>query len=139
MGAKGPHDDFETARKIITAGYANFNVDQDLDAIRDRYLGDDLEYVTRLGTFHGPERFVGDLRAQVGRWTLQVDLEEVIDAGEGAVLALATVSRIDPDSGEVEWKAWPGAVMRIHGGRMVFFEGYVDRRKALAEYGLERG
>jgi hypothetical protein len=139
VGAPGPHDDFEDAKKVIRAAYAEFNLNQDLEAIREKYIADDLEYVNRYGTFNGPERYLSDLRTQADRWNLQTEVEEILDAGGGALVVLTKFSRIDADSGEVEWKAWPAAVMRVNGGKMVFFEGYVDRRDAFSDYGLERG
>jgi hypothetical protein len=38
------------------------------------------------------------------------------------------VTRGDPDSGEVELRAWPAAV---------FHEGYQDRRKAFSDLGID--
>jgi hypothetical protein len=42
-------------------------------------------------------------------------------------------------SGDVVWKAWPAAVVRVLDGKLAFFEGYVDRRAALAALGVEQG
>jgi hypothetical protein len=137
MGARGPHDDFDTAKNVIAAAYADFNLNQDIGAVRE-HISDEVEYVTRYGTFHGPERFVDEIDSQTDRWKLQTDIEEFIDAGEGAVIILTKLSRIDPESGEVEWKAWPAAVLRILDRKLVFFEAYVDRRRALADYGVAR-
>jgi hypothetical protein len=69
-------------------------------------------------------------------WDVEIEVEEIIDAGEGAILLLNRVRRIDKETGEVAFKAWPANVIRVHDGKMVFFEGYVDRRAALAALGL---
>jgi hypothetical protein len=138
MGARGPHDDFETAKKMIVAAYANFNVDQDLDELHRRYLSDDLEYVTRFGTFRGPEKYLADAATQLKKWRLEIEVDEIVDAEEGAVLVLIKFLRKDRETDEVAWKAWPAVVMRVLDGKMVFFEGYIDRRQAFADYGVEQ-
>jgi hypothetical protein len=40
MGARG-----------ILAAYASYQRGPDVDAVREKYVGDDLKYVTRRGTF----------------------------------------------------------------------------------------
>jgi ketosteroid isomerase-like protein len=138
MGARGPHDDFETAAQVIRAGYASFSVDQDIDELCRKYVSDDLEWVTRDGILHGIEPFLERTRVQLERWRMEFEVEDVIDAGEGAVIAMTKVKRLEKGTGEVAWKAWPAVVMRVHGGKMVFNEGYVDRRKALDDLGVEQ-
>jgi ketosteroid isomerase-like protein len=139
MGVRGPHDDFEKAEGSIRAAYARFNEAQELDEIRRDYISDELEYVTRHGTFHGPDQFLSEFGVQREKWRLENDVEEVIDAGDGAIVVFVKAKRIDRDSGEVVWKAWPAIVCRVHDGRFVFFEGYIDRRKALDDLGVEQG
>ena len=70
-------------------------------------------------------------------WRVEVEIEEIVDAGEGAIV-LNKVRRIDKETGKVVFKAWPAIVVRVHNGKFVFFEGYVDRRKALADLGVEQ-
>ena len=65
-------------------------------------------------------------------------LEELIDAGEGALVVMLEVERRDPATGEVGLKAWPAVVVRVHGGKIVFLEGYVNRQKAFADLNLRR-
>ena len=137
MGASGPHDDFDTARKLTIAVYANFNVDQDVDEL-ERKISDDLEWVSRDGTF-GKERFLEMVRTQKETWDFETEVGEIIDAGEGALIVLTTFKRIDRETGKVAWKAWPAIVLRVHEGKLVFFEGYIDSRKALAALGVEQG
>jgi hypothetical protein len=72
-------------------------------------------------------------------WRVEVEIEEIFDAGGGALVLYNKIRRIDKDTGEVAFKAWPAIVVRIHNGKFVFFEGYVDRRKAMADLGVEEG
>jgi ketosteroid isomerase-like protein len=137
MGARGPHDDFESAKRVIRAAFAQFALDQDLDAAR-AHIDDDAEYVTRDGTFRGSDRWYGELAVQMKEWRVEVEIEEIVDAGEGAVVLLNRVRRVDRETGEVVFKAWPAIVVRVNDGKFVFFEGYVDRRKALADLGVEQ-
>ncbi len=139
MPARGPHDEFDSAAETLRAGYAEFNRDQDVEAIGRKYIAPDIEYVTRDGTFNGPDRLLSELGVQQENWRVETDIEEILDAGEGALVMLTKISRIERDSGKVVWKAWPAVVVRVKDGRLAFFEGYVDSRKALADYGLERG
>jgi hypothetical protein len=139
MGARGPHDDFETAKKTIHAAYAEFNLTQDGDELHRKYISDELEYVTRQGTFHGPDQFLSELEVQRQKWALESEVEDVIDAGEGAIIVRIKFSRIDRETGDVAWKAWPAVVVRIQNGKFVFFEGYIDPRRALADFGVEQG
>ena len=53
------------------------------------------------------------------------------------VLTLQTVTRRNPDSGEVELRAWPAAVFRVRGGKIVFLEGFQDRREAFSDLGID--
>jgi hypothetical protein len=139
MGARGPHDDFETAKKTILAAYAEFTLTQDSDELRRKYISDELEHVTRHGPFHGPDHFLSELEVQKRKWVLDSEVEDIIDAGDGAIIVIAKFTRVDKETGKVAWKAWPATVIRIKDGKMVFNEGYVDRRKALADYGVEQG
>src|ERR1044072_1617315 len=137
MGAGGPHDDCESARKRILAVYATFTLEQNLDELFDRYVSDDLEYVNRHGTFHGHEPLLSAMRSQLENWRVEMEVERVVDAGDGALITVMKVTRLDKETGEVAWKAWPALVQRIHAGKLVFNEGYVDRRKAFAALGVE--
>jgi ketosteroid isomerase-like protein len=138
MGARGPHDDFEAAKNVVRAGFAEFTVTQDAEEAIRKYASEDLEYVTRQGTFHGLEQWRSDGRGQLANFRLEIEVEEIIDAGDGALVVFNKARRLDKETGEVVWKAWPAVVVRVLDGKMVFFEGYVDRRKALADYGVER-
>lgn len=122
---------------MIRAAFAQFALDQDLDAAR-AHIDDDAEYVTRDGTFRGSDRWYGELAVQMKEWRVEVEIEEIVDAGGGAIVLLNRVRRVDKKTGEVVFKAWPAMVVRLHDGKFVFFEGYVDRRKALADLGVEQ-
>jgi ketosteroid isomerase-like protein len=139
MGARGPHDDFESASGLIRKAYSDYREHEDFDRLCDDYISEDLEYVTRNGTFRGPDQWRSEAAVQTSRWRFDNELKKVIDAGDGAVIAISEFRRVDRDTGEVAWKTWPAAVMRVLDGKCVFFEGYVDSRKALEDFGVEQG
>jgi ketosteroid isomerase-like protein len=139
MGARGPHDDFESAARLVRRVYAEYAEHRDFDRLCDEYISDELEYVTRDGTFQGPDQWKSEIDVQKERWQLNNELKEVIDAGDGALIALTEFRRVDRESGEVVWKTWPAVVMRILDGKLVFFEGYIDSRRALEAFGVEQG
>src|SRR4051794_16329440 len=103
MGARGPHDDFESAKKVIRAAFAQFTLDQDLDAAA-AHIDEDAEYVTRDGTFRGSDRWRSELGVQMQDWRVEVEIEEIIDAGEGAVVLFNKVRRVDKETGKVVFK-----------------------------------
>ena len=138
VGARGPHDDFESAAKVLRAAFARFALDQDVDGALE-YIADDVEYVSRDGTFYGPGKWADEVRVQTRAWRLELEVEEIIDAGGGALVLYNKMLRIDKETGEVGWKAWPATVVRVLDGKIAFFEGYIDRRKALADLGVEQG
>ena len=100
-------------------------------------LADDVEYVMRDGVDHGPQSVVDFWRPQFERFKIELAPEKIIDAGDGTVLVLQTVTRRDRETGEVQLRAWPAAVFRVRDGRITFVEGYGDRRKAFTDLGIE--
>ena len=126
---------FEEARAVVMAATEALNK-EDLDAF-EALLADDIEYVRRDGVDHGPKGVVDFWRPQFERFKVELEAEKLIDAGQGTVLVLQTVTRRDRASGEVELRAWPAAVFRVRDGRITFLEGYGDRRKAFADLGLD--
>jgi ketosteroid isomerase-like protein len=134
MPARGEHDDLETATATVHAGLAALAA-RDWETIRS-LADEETEHVTRDGIFFGPERMISEFVPQLERWTISFFLEDLIDAGGGALVLLLEVERRDPRTGRVGWKAWPAIVVRIDGGRLAYIEGYVDRRKALADLGV---
>jgi ketosteroid isomerase-like protein len=139
MGARGPHDDFESAAVVVRRAYADYAEHEDFDRICDDYTTDDLEYVTRNGTFRGPEQFKSEVAAQGTRWRFENQVKDVIDGGDGVVIAITEFKRLDRDTGEVAWKTWPAAVMRVLDGKVIYWEGYIDSRKALEDFGVQQG
>jgi hypothetical protein len=134
VGARGPHDDFESARLVIESAIAAL-AGGDFETLRE--LSDpEAEHVTRDGGVRGPERLISEFAPQLDRWVVSFYVEGMIDAGGGAVVVLLEVERRNRETGKVGLKAWPANVMRVHNGRVVFLEGYVDRRRALADLGL---
>lgn len=131
MPARGAHDDFETAEAVIHAGLAALAAG-DWETARS-LVHEDGEHVTRDGVFVGPERMVSEFSPQLERWTISFYLEDLIDAGGGALVLLLEVERRNPETGKVGWKAWPAIVVRVNAGKIAFLEGYIDRRTALAD------
>lgn len=134
MGARGPHDGLDAARAVVAAGLEAMN-SGDVEAAM-ACVAEDLEHVTRDGVVRGPARLNGELSTQLQRWKIDYELEELVDAGDGALVALLEVERRDRESDRLDWKAWPAIVLRVKDDRVVFLEGYVDRRKALDDLGV---
>ncbi|MFI5028728.1 MAG: hypothetical protein ACHQCF_07105 [Solirubrobacterales bacterium] len=109
----------------------------DLQAILP-HIDDEAEGGMRHGTFRGPDKWVSDFEAQMKTLRLEIEIEEIIDAADDALILYPKVLRKSRESEEVSWKAWPANVDRVHQGKFVFFEGYVDRRQALADLGVAR-
>ena len=96
MGARGPRDEFlESAEKRVRQVYAEFRDHEDFNRTCDEYVSDDLEYVTRNGTFHGAERWKSEFGTQLSRWHFVNEITDVIDAGDGAVIVLTELKRLD--------------------------------------------
>jgi ketosteroid isomerase-like protein len=136
MPARGEHDDFETAQTIVQTGLAALAAG-DWETGRS-LVHEDAEHVTRDGVFFGPERMISEFAPQHERWTISFFLEELVDAGGGALVLLLEVERRNPSTGKVGWKAWPAIVVRISDGKVAYIEGYIDRRKALDDLGVPR-
>ena len=108
----------------------------DLSAV-DELLAEDVEYVARDGVYRGRDHVVSYWEPQLERFEMDFELERIVDAGNGAVIMLHTVIRRSRETGEVELRAWPAVVLRVREGKIVFLEGYRDRRKAFSDLGLE--
>ena len=128
-------ESFEDARKAAYALATALN-ERDEAAAR-RVLAEDMEHVTREGTKRGPDRLIEFWGLQLEQFNVGFELEDVVDAGDGRAIMLQTVTRRNPESGQVEMTAWPAAVIRVQNGRVVFLEGYQDRRQAFIDCGLE--
>jgi ketosteroid isomerase-like protein len=139
MGARGPHDDFDSASALIRKAYSDYREHEDFDRLCDDFVSEEVEYVTRDGTFHGHERWRREIATQTSRWRFDNELTDIVDAGAGAVITISELKRVDRETGEVVWKTWPAAVLRVLDGKCVFFEGYIDSRRALEDFGVERG
>ena len=108
----------------------------DLDAVEE-LVDEDLEYVTRDGPGRGRRIFRDVWEPQLSRFDIDFVVERVVDVGDGRFILLQQVDRKDPKTGEVELRMWPAIVGRVRGGKLVFMEGYPDRRKAFTDLGLE--
>jgi ketosteroid isomerase-like protein len=126
---------FEEAKRVAAAAVEALR--QTDIAAAEELIAEDVEYVTREGTKHGRKHVVDVWRPQLERFKIDFELERVVDAGNGKVIMLQTVTRRNPDTDEVEVRAWPATVLRVRDGQIVFVEGYQDRRKAFTDLGLE--
>jgi ketosteroid isomerase-like protein len=127
---------FEQAREAVLAAIESLNA-RDLEGARELFA-EDVEYVDREGSKRGFDAIEAFWRPQFERFKIEFQAERTIDAGKGTVLLLAAVTRRAIDTDEVVLRAWPANVFRVRrDGRIVFLEGYQDRRKAFADLGLE--
>ncbi|MFL5907079.1 MAG: nuclear transport factor 2 family protein [Solirubrobacterales bacterium] len=128
-------ESFEGARRVVF-GIADALRRRDEAAARE-LLAEDMEHVTREGPKRGPDALIEFWRLQAERFNVTFELEGVFDAGDGKLVMLQTVTRRNPESGKVEMTAWPAAVIRVSNGKIVFLEGYQDRRQAFIDCGLQ--
>ena len=126
---------FEEAERVVRQVTEALNRG-DLDAA-EAMLADDVEWVTRDGPGRGPEILRETWAPQLERFEVKFEVERVVDAGDGRVILVQKVDRLDPETGELELRAWPALVIRVRGGKVVFVEGYPDRRKAFTDLGLD--
>jgi ketosteroid isomerase-like protein len=126
---------FEEAKGVVR-GVSDALNRRDLDAALE-FLAEDVEYVTRDGPGRGREAFRDVWAPQLDRFHINVEVEEIVDAGNGQVIVVQKVDRLDPETEQLELRAWPAVVVRVKGGKVVFYEGYQDRRKAFSDLGLE--
>lgn len=126
---------FEEARRVATAANEALNRG-DLSAANELFA-EDVEYVTHDGVKRGRSSVIEYWEPQLERFQMDFELERIVDAGEGAVIVLHTVTRRRRETGDVEMRTWPAVVFRVRDGKIVFVEGYMDRRKAFTDLGLE--
>ncbi len=111
-------------------------------AFVDEHVHPEIEFVTREGRLSGREAFrtwvQGFVEATERSFVAEFELKEVLEADDGAIVALLEVRRRSRDSEEEYLTAWPANVWRFRDGQAVFFEGYGDRGKALRDHGVER-
>jgi ketosteroid isomerase-like protein len=128
--------DAETVRRFYAEPYTEW------PRLLSEIADPEIEVVTRDGTLRGHDAALGELpgfvEATERRFIAEFELEEIVEAGDGVLIALLAVTRRSREAGGDYLNAWPATVWRFRDGRIVFFEGYQDRRKALSEYGIER-
>lgn len=142
------YDAFEAACEVIERLYELGQEGGDLDPEleRDRLdavikeatalFSGDVELVTRDGTLHGAERFFSDWEVQTKDYRLRFEQVRYLDAGDGTVVAVSKMVRTARHGGDYV-TSWPASVYRVRGGKVVFFEGYPDGRKACDDLGLD--
>ena len=126
---------FEEAERVVREVTRALNRG-DLDTAVSM-LDDDVEWVTRDGSVRGPQLFRDIWAPQLARFDVKFEIERIVDAGDGTVIVVQKVDRRDPETGDLELRAWPALVIRVENGKVVFIEGYPDRRKAFTDLGLE--
>lgn len=141
-------DGFEDAREVIARLYELMHESSDLDPERDRdrldvvieeasaLFSEDVELVTRDGTLHGPERLIADWEVQTKDFRVRFEELRFLDAGDGTVVVASKMVRT-ARQGDDYVTSWPASVFRLRGGKVVFFEGYPDGRKACTDLGLD--
>ncbi len=142
------YDRFDDAREVVERLYELGQEAGDLDPELDRdrldalikeataFFSDDVELVTRDGTLYGPERFFSDWEVQTKDFRLRFEQPRFLDAGDGTVLVVSKMVRTARQGGDYV-SSWPATVYRVRGGKVVFFEGYPDGRKACSDLGLD--
>jgi ketosteroid isomerase-like protein len=126
---------FEEAERIVRRVTEALNRG-DLDAA-EALFAEDVEWITRDGPARGPKVLRDIWAPQLERFDVKFEVERIVDAGDCRVILVQKVDRRDPETGEVELRAWPALVIRVQDGKVVFVEGYPDRRKAFTDLGLE--
>jgi ketosteroid isomerase-like protein len=126
---------FEEAEQVVRQVTEALNRG-DLDAA-EAMLAEDVEWVTRDGPARGRHVLRDVWAPQLERFEVKFEVERIVDAGDGQVILVQRVDRLDRESGELELRAWPALVIRVENGMVVFVEGYPDRRKAFADLGLD--
>jgi ketosteroid isomerase-like protein len=126
---------FEEAERVVGAVTEALNRG-DLDAAV-AMLDEDVEWMTRDGSARGPEVLRDIWAPQLARFDVNFEIERIVDAGDGTVILVQRVDRRDPETGDLELRAWPALVIRVANGKVAFIEGYQDRRKAFTDLGLE--
>jgi ketosteroid isomerase-like protein len=142
------YDSFGAAREVVERLFQLGQDSEDLDPERDRdrrqaliekataLFSEDVENVTRDGTLYGAGRFFSDWEVQTKDFQVHFDQVKFLDAGEGRVVAVYRMVR-SAREGDDYMATWPAAVFRVRDGKIVFFEGYPDRNKALRDLGLD--
>ena len=142
------YDSFEAAREVVERLFRLGQEAGDLDPERDRdrlqalieeataLFSEDVENVTRDGTLYGTGRFFSDWEVQTKDFQVRLEQPKFLDAGEGRVVAVYRMVRRARE-GDDHMATWPAAVYRVRDGKIVFFEGYPDRNKAMRDLGLD--
>ena len=113
-----------------------------MDAMDD-FLDPDIEWRAVEGALDDVGEMLGrDLvRAYMQDWYeafdgLAVEVEEIIDAGDGRVVALQQVTGRGKTSG-VETRLRYAVVYTVRNGRLISAREYISRKRALEAVGLE--
>jgi ketosteroid isomerase-like protein len=120
--------DAETVRRFYCEPYTEW------PRLVSEIADPEMEVVTRDGTLR---ELTGFVEATERRFIAEFELQDIVEAGDGVLIALLKVTRRSHEAGGDYLNAWPANVWRFRDGRIVFFEGYQDRRKALSVYGIE--
>jgi len=142
------HDSFEAACEVVERLFRLGQDFEHLDPERDRdrrqaliaeataLFSEDVENVTRDGTLYGTGRFFSDWEVQTKDFQVRLEQLKFLDAGEGRVVVVYRMVRTARE-GDDYMATWPAVVFRVRDGKIVFFEGYPDRNKAMRDLGLD--
>jgi ketosteroid isomerase-like protein len=129
--------DVERLRRFYETVAADF---ERMPALVDEIADPDIEFVTRNGRQRGRSAFrsynEGWLLPREGPLVPEINVDDVIDAGDGNFVVLLTVRRRDVEEEGEYLDAWPAHVWRFDRDKAVFFEGYAKRGRALKAVGL---
>lgn len=145
----GGYDGFEDAKRPVLRWYelaleANAAVGDParLQSVRDeasRLFADDCEYVTRRGTFRGPDKFISQWEAQLERYAISWEPHppRLFDAGDAVVTVARLVRRVRGDPSRYLDEPMAAAIFRVRNGVLVYIDTFLDARDAFEAAGLD--
>jgi ketosteroid isomerase-like protein len=118
----------------VRAGYDAF-ARGDIEALTDRYLDPNIEWRTTEDVpFHGTYRGMHEFLRGMSEWTdafdeITTEVEELVDAGERAVVLHRMRGRGRDSGVEVDLALWQ--VVAVRDGRLVSMHDYTSREAAM--------
>jgi ketosteroid isomerase-like protein len=131
--AELPTDELELLRSLVDIQNSG-----DLEAGMELFHPA-LVWINRDGRHQGAEAHAG-LReffgSQLRQFEIRVDVQELYRAHDAGWILFWRISRVGRDPALGQMNAWPAQVVRIQDGQIVFYEGYMNRVKALTDNAL---
>jgi ketosteroid isomerase-like protein len=100
-------------------------------------FADDVQLATRDGTLYGPQRIFDDFAVQLKGYTLTLDLRQLFGSSDGSVVAVWKFTRMSRENPDDHFWNLAAAVYRVRAGKIVFFEGYPNARRACEKLGID--